>query len=485
MGSVAGFPGGWNIPSIRATLGDDDDVLFGGGLSQLSLGQRANRDRTNSTSSVQSHGARSGSRNRSHGGYNPPRPHYAINTSAPIPVGFVAHAKDACVDIDYQWDSMREPLNWGDGGEYGEEWPIMHKRFRRGLNSLVNWYKDNDAVATRRGRSGSTDAALPLGDGDDVETEVVVILVTHGAGCNALIGALTNQPVLMDVGMASLTMAYHRGPTMTSPRPTPATTPAHSRVSSRTFTLNDEYEVKLLASSDHLRRPSSTSIAEGRTPVLSAQNHRPSIRYTSNGASSGPFVEPLEIGESARSLPYSGNFGSIRRAASAASRSNQGGLYGNSNPTPSFGLWTPMNHRRRQSIEEQAIDEDQDDSDNLVLNFGDEYRNLPLSSRTPGNAPVKAVSIPVVEPSPTSEHLNTPTEPFPTTDGRLTETEESTAESKTQNNANESEDPNGDDERKDSISPLPKPAPGLWQGSRPARAEGEKRRWSAAGSTKA
>ena len=59
--------------------------------------------------------------------YIPPSPMYAISSSDPIPGGYVAHARDACVEVDYQWDSMRSPQNWGDGGEFGEEWSSMRK----------------------------------------------------------------------------------------------------------------------------------------------------------------------------------------------------------------------------------------------------------------------------------------------------------------------------------------------------------------------
>lgn len=60
--------------------------------------------------------------------YIPPSPMYAISSFDSIPPGYVAHARDACVEVDYQWDSMRSPMNWGDGGEYGEEWSSMRER---------------------------------------------------------------------------------------------------------------------------------------------------------------------------------------------------------------------------------------------------------------------------------------------------------------------------------------------------------------------
>ncbi|KAF2864292.1 hypothetical protein K470DRAFT_194469, partial [Piedraia hortae CBS 480.64] len=118
--------------------------------------------------------------------YIAPVPQYAISVTGPIPKGYFTHARERCVDVDMAWNSSREPLDWGDGGQYGESWASMQRRFRRGLAKLVQYY--------------SEEAIQPT----------VVILVTHGAGCNALIGALTGQPVLVDVGMGSLTLAERK-----------------------------------------------------------------------------------------------------------------------------------------------------------------------------------------------------------------------------------------------------------------------------------
>ena len=241
---TSGFPGGWGSPSLASlasrvtesvTSADAEEELPGPAMPL------PKRDRTSSMSSVGSSNSSKLSGhptirpNSSHSNipmapgstatYHPPIPHYAISTSDPIPPGYVAHSKDACVDVDYQWDSMREPQNWGDGGEYGEEWSSMHKRFRRGLKSMVEWYKTHDANIhrsssnpTSRSNSrpgsgyGSGSRDTTEGGEETEEEDVVVILVTHGAGCNALIGALTNQPALLDVGMANLTMAVRRPP---------------------------------------------------------------------------------------------------------------------------------------------------------------------------------------------------------------------------------------------------------------------------------
>lgn len=44
--------------------------------------------------------------------YEPPNPSYSVSPADPIPRGYVAHAQDACVKVDFQWDSMRPPQNW-------------------------------------------------------------------------------------------------------------------------------------------------------------------------------------------------------------------------------------------------------------------------------------------------------------------------------------------------------------------------------------
>lgn len=179
-----------------------------------------------------------------HAGYVPPTPGYAISSSDPIPSGYVAHARDACTRIDYQWDSMRNP-NWGDGGVYGEEWSTMHGRFRRSLMNMVDWYGDHGSQSQCNGTSQ-----------EDDETDTVLIVITHGAGCNALIGALTGEPVLVDVGTASLTMAAHRE--------------AEVEKSQSSDDLSHKYVLKLVASADHLRpgaNPSDiSSLVSPKTP---------------------------------------------------------------------------------------------------------------------------------------------------------------------------------------------------------------------------
>ncbi|KAH8703076.1 hypothetical protein BGW36DRAFT_286994 [Talaromyces proteolyticus] len=209
------FPGGWknsSLPSSPATDNEEDKFPGMGSLADAlpQVGRSGHDDGLRGGRLVKGFTIRDVlSRAHSHNheeffeGYIPPLPSYAISPADSIPAGYVAHARDACVDVDYQWDSMRDPPNWGDGGEYGEEWSAMHKRFRNGLLNLLDWY------AHEKPQSHGHHHRHHHHHEDD-ETDTVVVLVTHGAGCNALIGALTNQPVLIDVAMASLTMAVRK-----------------------------------------------------------------------------------------------------------------------------------------------------------------------------------------------------------------------------------------------------------------------------------
>ncbi|KAI4718230.1 hypothetical protein E4T48_05587 [Aureobasidium sp. EXF-10727] len=262
------------------------------------------RDRTNSlgTTKPSEHFRPADSSPASHRhenslGYTPPTPTYAISPGDPIPRGYVAHARDQCVKVDCKWDSMREPHCWGDGGRFGEEWSQMHKRFRHGLSSMVDWYATHDQESA----SGVT---------DDDDEDLVVVLVTHGAGCNALIGALTNQPVLLDVGMASLTMAVRKDDASAAPSTSqhmspvdspargnsPALDPADAghrplprRQSSMESGLSSHYEMKIVASAEHLRPgvdPTKASAPATSSPIMSASQTVPQSRSRRFGSAS-------------------------------------------------------------------------------------------------------------------------------------------------------------------------------------------------------
>ncbi|KAL8798284.1 MAG: hypothetical protein Q9182_006796 [Xanthomendoza sp. 2 TL-2023] len=299
------FPGGWGSNSAEKV--DVSSLDDSGPLSTVST-VRANLPRLNRASSHSNINDPNPSNNNrtSPGGvstietsknigkaeYVPPTPSYAISPSDPIPPGYVAHARDNCMEVNFQWDSMRQPHDWGSGGDYGEEWSGMHKRFRRGLQSMITWYQHNHAeVTTQDILDGSSSKSDGLKE-TDADTDTVLILVTHGAGCNALIGALTNQPALLDVGMSSLTMAVRKDTSeeqVQSPTSPKQSSRPQSSVDSGVF---NEYDVRVTASTDHLH-------ARSRSSTAGLQHYSPSLwsthRYRTNSAgsttSSGSFTD--------------------------------------------------------------------------------------------------------------------------------------------------------------------------------------------------
>lgn len=296
--SISGhFPGGWQSNSNPTSPAQEDDegrfrnmAAMANSLAKQGRpgshdGQVGSTTKTPTIRDILSRRAAHGNEDSSQG-YIPPSPSYAISSSDPIPAGYVAHARDACVDVDYQWDSMREPHNWGSGGEYGEEWSAMHLRFRNGLQSMIDWYRKQDRPHPHHHKE----------DSDEDFTDVVLILVTHGAGCNALIGALTNQPVLLDVPMASLTMAVRKDiiegkdAAQYIAEKKERQQDEQNRRSSLDLSLSQEYDVSLIASVEHLRAESDQPLAIPQLPAptvhrsssISAYRHRP---VSSNGPS--------------------------------------------------------------------------------------------------------------------------------------------------------------------------------------------------------
>jgi len=333
------FPGGWNLIGSSA---DDTSARHlspsnGDAFSNLSkLSQTLPlRDRASSHNGVGGIGSRRihksskgvcSSFSHSKAAYSAPIPTYAISASEPIPRGYVAHARDACIDVDLQWDSMREPQNWGDGGEYGEEWSAMHKRFRHGLHKAVSWYKEH-TVAEHPHVEEDAYGGSAIEDEDDYDYDLVLVFVTHGAGCNALIGALTNQPVLIDVGMASLTMALRKeeaesGLGETDGIATNVTAPHRIR-SSVDLGLSKEYELQILASSEHLRSTSeAVSVSALQSPKLVP--HIPEYRARQK-PSSQSFEDGLKSRLSMREAtrPVNSALGSIRRSSTMSSSSRR------------------------------------------------------------------------------------------------------------------------------------------------------------------
>ena len=326
-------------------------------------------------------------------GYVAPLPTFAVSSNAPIPAGYVAHARDACLDVDYQWDSMRAPYDWGDGGEYGEEWTAMHRRFRSGIQKLMDWYSTSDrpadmvAAPARRMANGTGENSDPAedsattaeeaeesggDDGDDGDVETVVILVSHSAGCNALIGAITHQPVLMDVGMASLTMAarkpgretLHRAPSDDfSPTITAPDDDQRSMESSSTapvpgtMAIHEYYDLKMFASTDHLRSIPPTPGASRTSSLANVfGSYRGRHANSLSSALGGGF--PYADGGASRSSSASAALGTA-----ATARRGSGVALSGLSRTPSTGLWSPA----VRAADDEVLLEDDDDDDVMEL----------------------------------------------------------------------------------------------------------------------
>lgn len=385
------FPGGWVKGTASATTNGRKTSEEGTTLAMGSLAQALPfRERASSQGS----GTRHRSRSREHGTpalstahkvpshiYDPPIPSYAVSPSDPIPRGYVSHARDACVDVDFQWDSMRAPQEWGDGGEFGDEWSTMHKRFRKGLAGMMQWYREHGAAPPQDQFAGfmfserpSAPPHFPSDPGPKVDADVeddeelVLILVTHGAGCNALLGAISNQPVLIDVGLAALSMAVRRD----EPRRLSDSAMYQRRPSVVDPGMSSTYDMKLLASLDHLRPGVDPSKPpQPQSPAVIAS---PSLEYRrrfggSGGANSpvNQLDSPFSIGEPIHS-GWNSSLGSIRRSSTSGSSSRLlSNATGSTSPMLSTGLWSSL---RAATGSDNSSDGRRSPGADMVLNFG-------------------------------------------------------------------------------------------------------------------
>ncbi|KAL5446616.1 hypothetical protein PMIN05_002378 [Paraphaeosphaeria minitans] len=357
--SVGHFPGGWVKSNAASATNHRTNPGEGTFPSMGSLARALPRERSNSQGAMLS---RQRSRSEDPHGpaeltvthepngrlYDSPVPSYAVSPAEPIPRGYATHARDACLKVDFQWDSMREPQQWGDGGEFGDEWSTMHKRFRRGLAGMMQWYREHGTKTpppqnmfpgftfTERTTSAPKKAEpTPLmprpkekekGDEEDDDEELVLVLVTHGAGCNALIGAITNQPVLMDISLAALSMAVRRE--------VPRTTSSNNIYARRSSVVDpglaDSYEMKLLASIDHLRPgvdpsrpPRSQALTAATSPTIGLDYRPPRRTGTATSGTNTPTsqLDSLVLGPAARS-GWNSSLGSIRRTSTSGSGSS-------------------------------------------------------------------------------------------------------------------------------------------------------------------
>ncbi|ETS83063.1 hypothetical protein PFICI_04939 [Pestalotiopsis fici W106-1] len=299
-------------------------------------------------------------------GYIAPVPAYAISPSEPIPQGYVAHARDACVDIDYQWDSSRNPIAWGDGGVLPEEWAAMHQRFRKGLKRLVDWYMTTDHpghMVTKtpitpnpsKLENNNTAKSHTLDDEEDIED--VVILVSHGAGCNALVGGITNQPVLADVPMTSLSMARRRpgyAETQSAMNEHPVTS-LDDGLSRKPVTVQDLYELSMFANTDHLVR--SGNVSRSSSVAGASRGHSRGLSSALRDINFGAhYGQPRDHRSNSMSSSISGprnmsggTNGVTRLPPLLSNNAAKGGItvgsgvtsFGTAPRKNSWGLWTP------------------------------------------------------------------------------------------------------------------------------------------------
>lgn len=350
------FPGGWGgglMDAVTSTQNDSEGPLTRMSGLNRSL-PRLNRSSSHSSAGSLAHRSFQGPLKElesasSADGYVSPIPSYAISPSAPIPLGYVSHAKEACLDIDYKWDSVRPPQQWPDGGQFGEEWISMHRRFRRGLQQMILWYQQANTRPSVAIDEGQADFSSPDGETDE-DIDTVLVLVTHSAGCNALIGALTNQPVLLDAGMASLTMAVRRPNTnsMKSRSPEPKSPTSRRRRSSIYVGISEDYEVKIMASTEHLRGGSTTP---SRRSTSISSSHIPERYRSASLASTSSSFSSVDGGFTSESEGFNGASALQRSASAATPRSN--GLWSKPVPVPSSGLWSKPATAASQPTAEQ------------------------------------------------------------------------------------------------------------------------------------
>lgn len=256
--------------------------------------------------------------------YSPPVPTYSIAPQDTIPIGFVAHARDACVNPDFDWDSQQSPLEWGDGGQYEEEWSTMHRRFRNGLQSMLMYYE------------AETADQMETEDGESDE-DLILILVTHQAGCNALIRLVTGAPALHDVGTASLTLAVRKAGLTRQQSAASSTSPSRRR-GSLDLGFDDDFDMKIIASTEHLR--------SGSNPLgLNSPRLAMSPAFASRRMVGAESLEGFSIGDP---LTWrSASSSTVTRSSSTRGHAHTGSF--NSDAIDGTGLWSSARRTRTSS----------------------------------------------------------------------------------------------------------------------------------------
>lgn len=341
-------------------------------------------------------------------GYIPPRPTYAVSSAGKIPDGLVAHARDECLTVDYQWDSTRNPFDFGDGGSLPEDWTAMHKRFRRGVKKMLHWYANAESPA-KQVSTCPNPRTKPKSASEDEDIENVVIIVSHGAGCNALIGAITHQPVLMDVGIASITLGTRKEGLDYADEFRKAE--ARDTSGSPLVHVDHMYDIRISASTEHLRSTSSTPVS-ARSSSTSVWNGTGSRgRISSIGTSTHPnqsFVSYHDTVPSPGSQSPSAGFnaGALGRQNSTSRRtgrfsamastglfsgpgSNSGNTGAPAPPTQS-GLWRPTPAPSSLRLMDDGTGDDEKENDGFP-NFDQSRLSRSYAKENPRESTVELV----------------------------------------------------------------------------------------------
>ncbi|KAI1335771.1 hypothetical protein F5Y15DRAFT_419453 [Xylariaceae sp. FL0016] len=322
----------WNSPRLGSPLVKSmTPSSLSPGLERLSLGNSSSSQNstTNGTTDA-SEGHKTSENHSAAKGYISPIPSYALSGLEPIPRGYVAHARDVCVDVDYQWDSTRGQLSWGDGGMLGEEWAAMHQRFRRGLRRLIDWYIVTDNPGEMVTKTANTPKLTELRGGvecavedpEENEIEDVVVLVSHGAGCNALVGGITQQPVLVDIAMSSLSMACRRpdyGEKAKLPMQEKMASSLDEMLLPPRLNLPDMYQLGFVGDLSHLHGVVTTANSLARSASVTAATAPPRGRFSPGYGSklkeiNFPSLQCASPGGS-RSNSANASLGSMRRGS--------------------------------------------------------------------------------------------------------------------------------------------------------------------------
>lgn len=273
--------------------------------------------------------------------YSPPVPQYSLAPHDSIPPGYVAHAREACLQPDLAWNS--EEMGWGDAGSYPEEWSAMHVRFRLGLQKMLNYYQEYQF-----------DQNTTEDEDENVDEDIILVLVTHQAGANALIRLVTGAPALHDVGVASLTLAVRRPvlrrlPSLTGTSHSPLAFDREARKPSRRGSLDlglaNDFEMRIIASTEHLRNGSNplglNSPRLGKSPAMASRRMV------------GPdSLEGFSIGDSLTWRSSSGS--NLPRSTSQRGRNTEA----SSRSTTGSGLWgsPAVSAAAKEPIEERIED---------------------------------------------------------------------------------------------------------------------------------